>query len=184
MFYRILNQVGTFLFPRPSPFGLWSALWLDLLSGEILARGLFCSPPPPGTALQALLGDGGGSFFAFMRLLRNFQWYDFASIFVYGKVWTMGQEYPPEKDTKHSAPAPLRRRLHEFYCGRSRLCRSSSRKANRAHGIVQNASKRSNGLSRKRVPSSGEYSCPIVPTLPNSNHRKSQNHTTKILATE
>ena len=31
----------------------------------------------------------------------------------------MGQEYPPEKDTKHSAPAPLRRRLHEFYFGGS-----------------------------------------------------------------
>ena len=50
--------------------------------------------------------------------------------------------------------------------------------------IVQDASKRSNGLSRKRVPSSGEYSCLRVPTLPNSNHRKRQNHTTKILATE
>ena len=33
----------------------------------------------------------------------------------------MGQEYPPEKDTKHSAPAPLRRRLHEFYFGGSRF---------------------------------------------------------------
>ena len=40
----------------------------------------------------------------------------------------MGQEYPPEKDTKHSAPAPLRRRLHEFYFGGGLLCRSSSRK--------------------------------------------------------
>ena len=44
--------------------------------------------------------------------------------------------------------------------------------------IVQDASKRSNGLSRKRVPSSGEYSCPSVPTLPNSNHRKRPNDTT------
>ena len=31
----------------------------------------------------------------------------------------MGQEYPPEKDTKRFAPAPLRRRLHEFYFGGS-----------------------------------------------------------------
>ena len=40
----------------------------------------------------------------------------------------MGQEYPPEKDTKRSSPAPLRRRLHEFYFGGGLLCRSSSRK--------------------------------------------------------
>ena len=33
----------------------------------------------------------------------------------------MGQEYPPEKDTKRSSPAPLRRRLHEFYFGGSRF---------------------------------------------------------------
>ena len=69
--------MGTFLFPRPSPFGLWSALWLDLLSGEILARGLFSSPPPPGTVLQALLGDGG-SFLQVIRL-QGFSWYDFSS---------------------------------------------------------------------------------------------------------
>ena len=31
----------------------------------------------------------------------------------------MRQEYPPEKDTKRFAPAPLRRRLHEFYFGGS-----------------------------------------------------------------
>ena len=35
----------------------------------------------------------------------------------------MGQEYPPEKDTKRSSPAPLRRRLHEFYFGGA-LCLS------------------------------------------------------------
>ena len=70
--------MGTFLFPRPSPFGLWTALWLDLLSGEILARGLFSSPPPPGTAFQALLGDGGGRFLQVIRL-QEFSWYDFAS---------------------------------------------------------------------------------------------------------
>ena len=58
------------------------------------------------------------------------------------------------------------------------VCRSSSRKQNRPRSIVQDASKRSNGLSRKRVPSSGEYSCPSVPTLPNSNHRKRPNDTT------
>ena len=106
-----------------------------------------------------------------------------------------------KKDTSRFAPAPLRRRLHEFYFGgglRSApvrpkqsspgrlgpVCRSSSRKQNRPRSIVQDASKRSNGLSRKRVPSSGEYSCLIVPTLPNSNHQKRQNHTAKILATE
>ena len=58
------------------------------------------------------------------------------------------------------------------------VCRSSSRKPNRPRCFVQDASKRSNGLSRKRVPSSGEYSCPSVPTLPNSNHRKRPNDTT------
>ena len=41
MFYRILNQVGTFLSPRTSPFGLRSALWLDLLSGGKSRRGVF-----------------------------------------------------------------------------------------------------------------------------------------------
>ena len=40
----------------------------------------------------------------------------------------MRQEYPPEKDTKRSSPAPLRRRLHEFYFGGGLLCRSTSRK--------------------------------------------------------
>ena len=81
--------MGTFLFPRTSPFGLRSALWLDLLSGNYFRLGVFFvfSPDPenghPGASGG---GDGGGSFFAFMRLLRNFQWYDFASIFVYGKV--------------------------------------------------------------------------------------------------
>ena len=40
----------------------------------------------------------------------------------------MGQEYPPEKDTKRSSPAPLRRRLHELYFGSGVVCRSSSRK--------------------------------------------------------
>ena len=43
----------------------------------------------------------------------------------------MRQEYPPEKDTKRFAPAPLRRRLHEFYFGGLSVCRSSSRKQNR-----------------------------------------------------
>ena len=43
----------------------------------------------------------------------------------------MRQEYPPEKDTKRSSPAPLRRRLHEFYFGGLSVCRSSSRKQNR-----------------------------------------------------
>ena len=78
--------MGTFPFPRPWPFGLSSALWLDLLLGQILTRGLFFSSQAQRTAIQALPVDGGGSLFAFMRLLRNFQWYDFASIFVYGKV--------------------------------------------------------------------------------------------------
>ena len=48
MFYRILNQVGTFLSPRTSPFGLRSALWLDLLSGGKSRRGVFfCILPRP-----------------------------------------------------------------------------------------------------------------------------------------
>ena len=113
----------------------------------------------------------------------------------------MRQEYPPEKDTKRFAPAPLRRRLHEFYFGGSLFvvlraanrtgpsrpgddCLGRTEAERRTRSIVQDASKRSNGLSRKRVPSSGEYSCLIVPTLPNSNHQKRQNHTAKILATE
>ena len=107
----------------------------------------------------------------------------------------MGQEYPPEKDTKRSSPAPLRRRLHEFYFGGSRFvvlraanrtgpsrpgddCLGRTEAERRTRCFVQDASKRSNGLSRKRVPSSGEYSCPSVPTLPNSNHRKRPNDTT------
>ena len=50
--------------------------------------------------------------------------------------------------------------------------------------IVQDASKRSNGLSRNRVPSSGEYSASNVPTLPNSNYQRRQKVTAKILASE
>ena len=78
--------MGTFPFPRPWPFGLSSALWLDLLLGIFSDEGSFLFLQIQGTAIQALPVDGGGSLFAFMRLLRNFQWYDFASIFVYGKV--------------------------------------------------------------------------------------------------
>ena len=107
----------------------------------------------------------------------------------------MRQEYPPEKDTKRFAPATLRRRLHEFYFGGSLFvvlraanrtgssrpgddCLERTEAERRTRSIVQDASKRSNGLSRNRVPSSGEYSCLRVPTLPNSNHRKRPNDTT------
>ena len=63
----------------------------------------------------------------------------------------MRQEYPPEKDTKHSAPAPLRRRLHEFYCGRSRF-------------VVLRAAKRTTPTVSFRTPPRGatarRKSCP------------------------
>ena len=58
------------------PFG--SLLWVDFWRGNAFVP-LFQTL----TGIRKLLGGG---FFAFMRLLRNFKWYDFASIFVYGKV--------------------------------------------------------------------------------------------------
>ena len=71
---------GHGLLAFPAPFGLTSCWEFSP------TRGLFFSSQAQRTAIQALPVDGGGSLFAFMRLLRNFQWYDFASIFVYGKV--------------------------------------------------------------------------------------------------
>ena len=59
MFYRILNQVGTFLSPRTSPFGLRSALWLDLLSGGNPGEGSFLySLQTQRTVIQALPVEG------------------------------------------------------------------------------------------------------------------------------
>ena len=81
MFYRILNQVGTFLSPRTSPFGLRSALWLDLLSGGNPGEGsFFVFSPDPENGHPSTFGggDGGGSFLPVIRL-QGFSWYDFAS---------------------------------------------------------------------------------------------------------
>ena len=60
MFYRILNQVGTFLSPRTSPFDLRSALWLDLLSGGNPGEGSFFvfSPDPENSHPSASGGRG------------------------------------------------------------------------------------------------------------------------------
>ena len=58
----------------------------------------------------------------------------------------MGQEYPPEKDTSCFAPAPLRRRLHEFYCGRSRF-------------VVLRAAKRTAPTVSFRTPPRGATAC-------------------------
>ena len=73
--------MGTFLFPRTSPFGLRSALWLDLLSGNYFRLGVFFvfSPDPEnGHPSASGGGDGGGIFLPVIRL-QGFSWYDFAS---------------------------------------------------------------------------------------------------------
>ena len=56
------------------------------LAGNFLRRGGFFFSPKPREQLSKRFRWTEGKVFAFMRLLRNFQWYDFASIFVYGKV--------------------------------------------------------------------------------------------------
>ena len=68
---------GDVPFPRASPFGLTSC------RGNPDEGSFFVLFPELEYGIRELLG---GRFFAFMRLLRNFQWYDFASNFVYGKV--------------------------------------------------------------------------------------------------
>ena len=82
----------------------------------------------------------------------------------------MGQEYPPEKDTKHSAPAPLRRRLHEFYFGGSRF-------------VVLRAANRTAPDLSFRTPPRGATACreTVFLLLANTLRRMSQLCRTRII---
>ena len=53
---------------------------------------------------------------------------------------------PPEEGTWYFSPAPLRRRLHEFYCGRSRF-------------VVLRAAKRTTPTVSFRTPPRGATAC-------------------------
>ena len=96
----------------------------------------------------------------------------------------MRQEYPPEKDTKRFAPAPLRRRLHEFYFGGSLFV--VLRAANRtAPDVSFRTPPRVATTCRETVSFLlANISSVIVPTLPNSNYHKRQKAIAKILASE
>ena len=75
--------------PFSTAIALWSLerpLARPLVGRYSPARGLFFVLSPPGNGYPRTSGGRRRKVFAFMRLLRNFQWYDFASIFVYGKV--------------------------------------------------------------------------------------------------
>ena len=71
------------LWPYERPLACGTPFGLTSCGEQIPARGLFVLFPRLKMASESLWGE---EFFAFMRLLRNFQWYDFASNFVYGKV--------------------------------------------------------------------------------------------------
>ena len=75
--------MGTFLFHGHRPLAFGAPFGLTSCRGNPDEGSFFVLFPELEYGIRELLG---GRFFAFMRLLRNFQWYDFASIFVYGKV--------------------------------------------------------------------------------------------------
>ena len=157
---------------------------------------------PPGVALSPSKAVGG--IHKGTVLLQGYLVFWEGALTLYFSVrqgLNKGQKLSTKMRASHSSSATLGSRLHEFYYGGSLFvvlraanrtgssrpgddCLERTEAERRTRSIVPDASKRSNGLSRKRVPSSGEYSCLIVPTLPNSNHQKRQNHTAKILATE
>ena len=58
----LLVDGDAFPFPRPWPFALSSALWLDLLLGIFSDEGSFLFLQIQGTAIQALPVDGGEVF--------------------------------------------------------------------------------------------------------------------------
>ena len=79
LLYHIFLPLGTFLFPRQSPFGLWSALWLDLLSGMFSGEGAFLFSPHPRERLSKRFWGTEGEVFLQVIRLQGFSWYDFAS---------------------------------------------------------------------------------------------------------
>ena len=96
---------GDVPFPRASPFGLTSC------RGNPDEGSFFVLFPELEYGIRELLG---GRFFAFMRLLRNFQWYDFAELELSKEVKSY-HENPCNRITgKKSSPRSFRMPLRNL----------------------------------------------------------------------